>query len=201
MFGWLPGGQPRMGPAPANPTARRDGRGGAPNPLLGWWFGCPGAGPIRACHRACSPATVLTNECQFANRLGRERGPENGYPDRRPPNHRRNLKVQNATMPVPWDADELRLTGDYFALADGEVGALRPTLADHRFGCVAVAASMRCLAGCRVGNREWGLRPQTPPPTEMGVVARQTRCWAGGLGVRAQAPFALAPEMAGQPRR
>jgi len=28
MFGWLPGGQPRMGPAPANPTARRDGLGG-----------------------------------------------------------------------------------------------------------------------------------------------------------------------------
>ena len=84
MFGWLPGRQPQMGPAPANPTARRDGHAGAPNPLLGRWFGCPGAGPICACHRNCAPGTVLTNECQFANRLGRERGPENGYPDRRP---------------------------------------------------------------------------------------------------------------------
>jgi hypothetical protein len=91
MFGWPPGGQPRMGPAPANPTAHREGRGGAlavhpaPNPLLGRWFGCPGAGPIRACHRACSPATVLTNKCQHDKPLQRERGPENGYPDRRPP--------------------------------------------------------------------------------------------------------------------
>ena len=91
MFGWPPGGQPRMGPAPANPTAHRDGLGGvlassaAPNPLLGWWFGCPGAGPIRACHRNYAPGTVLTKECRFANSLGRERGPENGYPDRRPP--------------------------------------------------------------------------------------------------------------------
>ena len=25
---------------------------------------------------------------------------------------------------------------------------------------------MRCLAGCRVGNRKWGLRPQTPPPAD-----------------------------------
>jgi hypothetical protein len=53
-------------------------------PLLGWWFGCPGAGPIRARHRMCSPTKVLTKEYRFANSLGRERGPENGYPDRRP---------------------------------------------------------------------------------------------------------------------
>ena len=94
------------------------------------------------------------------------------------------------------------VAGRYLALAGGVVRVLRPTLADYRFGCVAVAASMRCLAGCRVGNREWGLRPQTPPPTKMGMLAlwlfipRQTRCWAGGLGVRAQAPFALATETA-----
>ena len=57
----------------------------APNPLLGRWFGCPGAGPIRACHRAYSPATVLTNEWLLAKPVQRERGPENGHPERRPP--------------------------------------------------------------------------------------------------------------------
>ena len=75
-------GQPQMGPAPANPTAHREEYGGAqrnsrrsswqighslavpaiPNPLLGRWFGCPGAGPIRACHSGGSPSTVLTKE-------------------------------------------------------------------------------------------------------------------------------------------
>ena len=53
---------------------------------------------------------------------------------------------------------------------------------------------MTGLAGYRVGDREWGLRPQTPPPTEMSEVARPYLRWAGGLGVRAQAPFALATE-------
>jgi hypothetical protein len=57
----------------------------APNPLLGRWFGCPGAGPIRACHRNGGPATALMNECRRANQVGRERGPENGYPNRLPP--------------------------------------------------------------------------------------------------------------------
>jgi hypothetical protein len=52
--------------------------------LLGWWFGCPGAGPIRACHRLGKSATVLMNECLHADAVQRERGPENGYPDRRP---------------------------------------------------------------------------------------------------------------------
>ena len=122
---------------------------------------------------------------------------------------------------MPWEAEELRLTGDYFALAGGVVLVRRPTLADHRFGCVAVAASTSGLVDHRVGNREWGLRPRTPPPAEIGVVAHDgtadgvqrgandafggwiygfhaapTRCWAGGLGVRAQAPFALATETA-----
>ena len=69
-------------------------------------------------------------------------------------------------------ADGCPLLADcYLALAGGVVRVLRPTLADHRFGCVAVAASTPGLVCCLVGNRKWGLRPQTPPPAEMGVVA------------------------------
>jgi hypothetical protein len=58
----------------------------APNPLCGRWFGCPGAGPIRACHRLGVPAEVLMIRRQRANPWARERGPENGYPDRLPVN-------------------------------------------------------------------------------------------------------------------
>ena len=103
LNGWLPGGPPRMGPAPANPTAHRDEHGGAqrtsrrgswqvghsvavpaiPSPLPGRWFGCPGAGTICACHRLFTPNTVLMSQSQFANPVQRERGPENGYPDLR----------------------------------------------------------------------------------------------------------------------
>ena len=79
-----------MGPAPANPTAHRDEHGGAqrntrkgswqianslaapaaPCPPLGRWFGCPGAGPIRACQRLGGPKTVLMRQCQFAKPIG-----------------------------------------------------------------------------------------------------------------------------------
>ena len=86
---------------------------------------------------------------------------------------------------MPWEAEELRLTGDYptlavgnlallggyLALAGGVIRVLRPTLADGclwRFGSTALTP---CLVDHRVGNREWGLRPRTPPPAEIGVVA------------------------------
>ena len=56
-----------MGPASANPTAHRDGRGGvlaihaAPNPLLGRWFGYPGASVGRRMDtRTAGPPKVST---------------------------------------------------------------------------------------------------------------------------------------------
>ena len=55
-----------------------------PSPLPGRWFGCPGAGPIRACHPVGLPTTVLMSQCPYANPVQRERGPENGHPDRLP---------------------------------------------------------------------------------------------------------------------
>jgi len=63
------------------------------------------------------------------------------------------------------------LVGFDLALAGGVVRVLRPTLAGGCLWRFEVAASIRYLVGRRVGNREWGLRPRTPPPTEMGVVA------------------------------
>ena len=171
-----------MGPAPANPTAHRDEHGGAqrnsrkgswqighsvavpaiPNPLPGRWFGCPGAGPIRACHRLFTPTTVLMSQSQFANPVQRERGPENGYPDRRPC----QCFSEHVNGQQPWGMDR-----DDLALAGGVVCVLRPTLAGAYLWLVDVTASTPCLARHCVGNREWGLRPQTPPPTEMSASA------------------------------
>ncbi len=156
-----------------------------------------------ACHKVCGPITALMSRCLLANRLGRERGPENGHPDRLP--GQRFSEHLNCHQPRGLERDDL-------ALAGGVVCVLRPTLAGAYLWRVEVAPSTPCLAGHSVGNRKWGLRPQTPPPTERSMVAHngtavevlgrlgiawlfppyQTRCWAGGLGVRAQAPFALA---------
>ena len=96
------------------------------------------------------------NQCRHANPVKRERGPENGHPDRRPADHS-GLFV---------------LRGDDLALAGGVVRVLRPTLAGDCLWRSKSAASTSGLVGKGVGNREWGLRPQTPPPTEMGVLAR-----------------------------
>ena len=65
----------------------------------------------------------------------------------------------------------LALAVVYLALAGGVVRVLRPTLADGCLWRVGSTALTPCLVDHRVGNREWGLRPRTPPPTEMGVVA------------------------------
>ena len=84
----------------------------APNPLSGRWFGCPGAGPIRAGHRVGGPTTALMSGCLRADPLGRERGPENGHPDR--------LPVQcfsehaNGQPPRAMDRDDLALRGGMF---------------------------------------------------------------------------------------
>jgi hypothetical protein len=137
------------------------------------------------------------------------------------------LEPVNGQQPWGIDRENLALAGgglelglDVLALAGGVVRVLQPTLADFYLWLLDVAPSTPCLAGHCVGNRKWGLRPQTPPPAEMSMVARngtavkvlgrsriaslppprQTRCQAGGLGVRAQAPFALATDWVGQKR-
>ena len=71
----------------------------APNPLWGRWFGCPGAGPIRAGHRDGGPAKVLTKKCQCAKRVKRERGPESGHPDRLPAHHVKTNDLHHASRP------------------------------------------------------------------------------------------------------
>ena len=83
----------------------------APNLRSGWWFGCPGAGPIRACLRLGLPATALMNKCRCAYPGQRERGPENGYPDRRPANGlnaRRTDRPADSDPPTPTTAAHSR---------------------------------------------------------------------------------------------
>ena len=40
---------------------------GAPTTHAGWWIGRPGVGPIRRCHRACVPITVLMSTSRCAS--------------------------------------------------------------------------------------------------------------------------------------
>jgi hypothetical protein len=88
------------------------------------------------------------------------------------------LELVNGQQPWGIDRDDLALAGgslelglDVLALADGVVRVLRPTLAGFHLWLLDFTASTPFLAGHFVGNREWGLRPQTPPPTEMSMVA------------------------------
>ena len=86
----------------------------APVALSGWWFGCPGAGPIRACHRLGLPATELMKQCWCAYPAQRERGPENGYPDRRPAkalNAPRTDRPPVSNPPTPTTAAHSRTAG------------------------------------------------------------------------------------------
>ena len=84
------------------------------------------------------------------------------------------------------------------ALAGGMACVLRPTLADDRVWCAAVAASTPCLAVRRVGHREWGLRPQTSPPTEMGIVACQGTAEGAPIGYGSSAIRALSNPLSGR---
>ena len=71
----------------------------APNPLSGRWFGCPGAGPIRARDRCGIPGKALMSQCQHAKPLQRERGPEHGHPDRLPANNVNNEQAKPRQPP------------------------------------------------------------------------------------------------------
>ena len=152
----------------------------APNPLPGRWFGCPGAGPIRACHTVGLPTTVLMSQCPLPNPIRRERGLENGYPDRLP--CQRFSEHLNGHQPGGLEREDV-------ALAGGVVRVLRPTPAGACLWLVDATASTPCLTGCRVGHREWGLRPQTPPPTEMSMVAHHVT--AAALTSRLRVAFAV----------
>ena len=57
---------------------------------------------------------------------------------------------------------------------------------------------MPCLAVRRVGHREWGLRPQTPPPTEMGIVACQGTAEVAPIGYGSSAIQALSNPLSGR---
>jgi hypothetical protein len=225
----LAGGVVRvLQPAPAKPTARRDERFGCPRRAI------PSAGQVvwvsgRRPHSRL-PQSVWANNGVDERMLARRPIGARAWAGERtfgPPALPMLLEPVNGQQPWGIDRENLALAGgglelglDVLALAGGVVRVLQPTLAGFYLWLVDVTASTPFLAGHCVGNREWGLRPQTPPPTEMSMVAHngtaaevlgrlrtawllppyQTHCQAGGLGVRAQAPFALATEEDRLPR-
>ena len=165
MLGLLAGGQPRMGPAPANPTAHRDerlGYSGRTKPAARQVVWVSGRRPHSRLPQS-GWANNGVDELMLACRpIGARAWAGERIPG--PPALPMLLELVNGQQPWGIDRDDL-------ALADGVVRVLRPTLAGFHLWLLDFTASTPFLAGHFVGHREWGLRPQTPPPTEMSMVA------------------------------
>jgi hypothetical protein len=104
---WVSGRRPHH--PPSKWLWRATGR--EPICRLGRWSGYPGAGPIRGCHRDCTPTVVLTRWPARTAMSARERGPENGCPDHLPRPH---FRAQHGRPLPPNNADrQYRQPGAY----------------------------------------------------------------------------------------